>query len=329
MSQTLTDHDIISRLPRAPEKRSIPDLHKRLAAAGHQITARSLQRRLISLAKTYPIASDERSKPYGWSIMADTKLAMGELSVQEAVALKLGESHLRETMPADLLEDLKGYFAQAESKLKHASLYAAWLKKIRVVPANQPLQKPVVARNIHANAYEGVLKGLVLDVVYQGSSGKAKRYDIHPLAIVVRGNVTYLVARFSWASDVSLMALHRFRSISLTDEPIAAFEFDLDSFVEDGWMGFAPEGEQVVRLRFYEGAGAHLAHTPVSSEQQLTEIEDGEHELTVLLPITEQLKWWLLGFGDRVEVLTPPSLRDEFKARLNAAARHYRTPRKS
>ena len=329
MSQTLTDHDIISRLPRAPEKRSVAELLARLNAAGYQITARSLQRRLHSLARSHPLQCDDRDKPFGWSISTDGKVAMGELSVQEAVALKLSERYLGEAMPADLLNDLKSYFSQADSKLKHESLYRAWLEKIRVVPASQPMIKPVVARNIHANAYEGVLKGVVLNVTYRGPhAAKAKNYDVHPLAIVVRGSVTYLVARFLWAEDVSLMALHRFVSIKVTDEPIPSNDFDLDGFIAEGQLGFMPEREQTVRVRFYEGAGAHLAVTPISSGQKLKETDEGEHELTVHLPITEQLKWWLLGFGDCAEVLAPKSLRDEFKSRLNAAARHYQTARK-
>lgn len=217
MPLNITDHDITSRLPRTPEKRSIAELHSRLIAAGHQITIRSLQRRLISLTRTHPIVSDVRSKPYGWSISADAKIALGELSVQEAVALKLSERYLLEAMPDDLLSDLSGYFAQANSKLKHDSLYSSWLEKVRVVSANQPLHKPVVARNILAVAYDGVLKGQMLNVTYRGSGGtKTKNYDIHPLAIIVRGSVSYLVAQFPWATDVSLMALHRFTAVKAT-----------------------------------------------------------------------------------------------------------------
>ena len=332
MSQTLTDHDIISRLPRAPEKRSVAELLARLNTAGHQITARSLQRRLHSLTRSHPLQCDDRDKPFGWSILADGKVALGELSVQEAVALKLSERYLGEAMPADLLGDLKSYFSQADAKLKHESLYREWLEKIRVVPASQPMIKPVVARNIHANAYEGVLKRLALNVTYRGANAaKAKTYDIHPLAIVVRGSITYLIARFPWADDedASLMALHRFTSIRLTGEKIEAGKFDLDTFIASGQMGFMPESENMVRVRFYENAGAHLVETPLSSSQKLKSSGEAEHELTVHLPITEQLKWWLFGFGDRAEVLAPQSLRAEFKTRLNSAGRRYRTPRKA
>ena len=333
MSQTLTDHDIISRLPRAPEKRSVAELLARLNTAGYQITARSLQRRLHSLARSHPLQCDERDRTFGWSISVDGKVALGELSVQEAVALKLSERYLSEAMPTDLLNDLKGYFSQANVKLKHESLYRAWLEKIRVVPASQPMLQPVVARNIHANAYEGVLKGMVLNVTYRSpASVQSKTYDIDPLAIVLRGNVTYLIARnprFSPDDNIVWYALHRFQSIQLTAESVSSEDFDLDAHIATASLGFMGEGEQTLRVRFYENAGASLAESPLSSNQKLKSIGEAEHELTVRLPITEQLKWWLLGFGERAEVLAPPTLRAELKTRLNSAARRYRTSRES
>ena len=325
MPLNITDHDITSRLPRAPGKRSIAELHSRLTAAGHQITIRSLQRRLISLTRTHPIVSDVRSKPYGWSISADAKNAFGELSVQEAVALKLSERYLRDAMPDDLIGDLSGYFARANSKLKHESLYSAWLEKVRVVPANQPLHKPEVARNILTAAYDGVLKGQMLNVSYRGAGvAKAKNYDIHPLAIIVRGNVSYLVAQFPWANEVSLMALHRFISVKATAEKGPATDFNIDDFIADGRVGFLPTAIQMLRVRFYDHAGAHLLDTPISMRQRLSNVNEGTHTLAVRLPITEQLKWWLFGFGERVEVLAPAALRAEFSARLNTASKRYK-----
>ncbi len=325
MPQNTTAHDIISLLPRSPEKRSVPQLHSRLSAAGQQITMRSLQRRLLSLMRTYPIVCDERSKPYGWSISADAKIALGELSVQEAVALKLSERYLQEAMPDDLLSDLSGYFAQANSKLKHDSLYSSWLEKVRVVSANQPLHKPKVARNILTVAYDGVLKGQMLNVSYRGAGvSKAKNYDIHPLAIIVRGSVSYLVAQFPWANDVSLMALHRFTSVKATAEKSTKTDFNIDDFIADGRVGFLPTAIQMLRVRFYDHAGAHLLDTPISTRQKLSNVSEGTHTLAVRLPITEQLKWWLFGFGERVEVLAPAALRAEFSTRLNTACKRYK-----
>ena len=323
---SLSEFDLIAMLPRSPEKRSTPELLARLAASGHTMTPRSLQRRLMSLSIKHPIVCDDRAKPYGWSIAPQAPPTLGAMSVQEAVTLKLAERYLREAIPTDLLEDLKHYFNQADSKLKKESLYRAWLSKIRLIPANQALQKPAIKRQVLTNAYAGVLRGTVLNVTYKVRDGdKAKTYDIEPLAIVVRGQVSYLVAQFPWADEVTLMALHRFSAIQPTDQKNRLrLGFDLDAFIDSGALGFMPTREQKVQVRFYDGAGTHLEETPISTGQSLKTIADGILDLVVTLPVTEQFKWWLLGFGERAEIIAPATLRAEIHERLIAAEQRYR-----
>ena len=324
----LSDLDILGLLPRAPEKRSTPDLLRRLAAAGHELTPRSLQRRLISLSRSHPIRCDDRGKPYGWSIAADASPTFGEMSVQEALALKLTEQYLQQAIPTELTDDLKHYFKQADHKLKGESLYRAWLSKVRLISAVQPLTSPNIARNVLANAYSGVLRGTVLNVSYSTRDAKApKYYDIEPLAIVVRGAVTYLVAQFPWADDVNLMALHRFKSIRNTDAKIRPKDdFNLDTFLASGALGFMQTDPKRIAIRFYDGTGAHLSETPISTDQLLRTASDGSLDLIVTMPITEQFKWWVLGFGDHAEVIGPASLRKEFAERLNISAKRYDKP---
>lgn len=322
---SLSDFDLIALLPRAPEKRSTPELLSRLAAAGHTLTPRSLQRRLASLSLTQPIVCDDRSKPFGWSIAHAAPANLGVMSTQEALALKLAQRYLGEALPAEVLDDLKQYFHQADAKLKDESLYRAWLGKVRLLPASQPLLKPATARNVIAGAYVGVLRGTVLNVTYrQRGADKAKTYDIEPLAIIVRGSVTYLVAVFPWAQDVTLMALQRFSAVRQTERKIRPpRDFDLDQFIESGALGFGDTSVQAVHVRFYAGAGAHLEETPIHADQILKIRDNGEIDLRVTVPVTEQFKWWLLGFGDRVEVLAPNALRQEIRQRLTVAVNRY------
>ena len=322
----ITDFDLMVLLPRFPEKRSTTELLSRLAAAGHSLTPRSLQRRLAALSAIQPILCDDRSKPYGWSIAAHAPPTLGAMSMQEAVALKLSQRYLKEAIPAELLGDLRHYFVQADTKLKDESLYRAWLDKVRMVPANQPLQKPVVSRQVIANAYAGVLRGKILNVTYLArDERKAKNYDIEPLAIVVRGSVTYLVVKFPWTDEVNLMALHRFKAVKLTNQRIRSHPaFDLDQFIGRGEMGFMPSGTLRVHLRFYDGAGDHLEETPVSATQTLTSRPSGDVDLIVTLAITEQFKWWILGFAENVQVISPAKLRNEIRDRLVAAGSRYR-----
>ena len=324
MPKKLNDHDILLLLPRAPQQMAVTDLQAKLVNAGFEITTRSLQRRLIVLSLAHQLACNDKSKPYGWSHAADSLNLPFGLSIQEAVALKLTESYLADVMPSDLFGALSGYFGAANTQLKTDSAYAAWINKVRVVPATQVLTKQVGRRDLHARAYEGVLRQRVLHVTYQSrSADKPKSYDVYPEAIVVRGNTTYLIAKQTWAEEPILMALHKFTAIKISDEPAPQSDFNLDEFISQGKLGFVATAPQTLRLHFYNNAGEHLAATPLAAAQTLKVVGDGQHKLTVKLPITEQLKWWLFGFGDRVEVLAPKALRAEFAERLRVAGGRY------
>ncbi len=327
MPAKLSDHDILSLLPRAPEKRSTSDLQRRLAATGKTITLRSLQRRLISLSNAHAVVSDERGKPFGWSVATNGPANLGELSVQQAMAFKLSEQYLKMAMPPDLLLDLKHYFARADEKLKDQSLYREWLKKFRLIPAHQPLETPSVPRSIRTRVYEGVLRGFMLEISYRRrGAATSKTHKIEPLAIAMRGNITYLIALFPTAGDedVSMFALHRILAATLMDTPIRqGHDFDLDEYIAMGTLGFTHTKEQTLRLRFYEGVGAQLEETHLTESQKLRHVDGQTIELTARLTVTEQLKWWLLGFGDRVEVLAPKALREEFRILLSNASQRY------
>ncbi len=323
-SMRLTDQDLLALLPRSPEKRSTTEIFERLARSGHAVTARSIQRRLVKLSGKYPIVSDERSKPYGWSIMRDAPPTIGAISLQEAIALKMGQRYLTEALPVEVVDDLRTYFVLADEKLKESKLYRAWMDRVRLISPVQPLVKPRIARSILVACYDAVLKGLRLQLKYEKGAGTIKEYQADALSIVVRGPVTYLLVKFEWADDVALLAMHRIRSAVVTEQKnLGAPDFDLDRFIQTGAFGFFPEGTELLRVHMYDGAGTHLLETPFSAAQELKEVAAGEHVLTVRTQITQQLKWWLLGFGERIEVLAPASLRREFKGRFQAASRRY------
>ena len=320
----LTDQDILALLPRAPEKRSTTEICERLARSGHTVTARSIQRRLITLSGLYPIVSDERSKPYGWSIKRDAPPTLGAISLQEAIALKMGQRYLMEALPVEVIDDLRPYFASADEKLKESKLYSAWMDRVRLISPVQPLVKPRIARNILASCYDAVLKGLRLQLKYEKDAGSTKEYQADALSIVVRGPVTYLLVKFEWADDVALLAMHRIRAAVVTvQKNLGGADFNLNEFIQTGAFGFFPEGTELLRVHMYDGAGSHLLETPFSVAQELKEVAPGEHILTVRTQITQQLKWWLLGFGERIEVLAPASLRREFAGKFRAASRRY------
>ena len=71
-------------------------------------------------------------------------------------------------------------------------------------------------------------------------------------------------------------------------------------------------------------AGFHLTETPISIDQKLVQTKEGKYLLKAKLADTSQLRWWLLGFGDQVEIIKPSKLREEFINKFNNLQNIYR-----
>jgi predicted DNA-binding transcriptional regulator YafY len=74
---------------------------------------------------------------------------------------------------------------------------------------------------------------------------------------------------------------------------------------------------------FSYGAAFHLHDTPLSADQVIAELDDERVLLRATVENTAELRWWLLGFGDLVEVIAPADLREEFRTRATAMAAKY------
>jgi len=67
----------------------------------------------------------------------------------------------------------------------------------------------------------------------------------------------------------------------------------------------------------------YLEERPLHKDQQLTACDDGSYLLESTAIDTNELRWWLLGFGANIEVLEPDYLRDEFRKIADAMANTY------
>ena len=72
-------------------------------------------------------------------------------------------------------------------------------------------------------------------------------------------------------------------------------------------------------------AAKTLEETPLSADQSLALARDGRVRVRATLPETEQLRWWILGFGETAEVVSPRRLREKMVATARGLAVRYRT----
>jgi len=154
---------------------------------------------------------------------------------------------------------------------------------------------------------------------------ESREYIVHPLGLVFRPEIIYLVCTLWDYDDIKQLALHRFESCEiLKQRRNAPEEFNLDDYIAEGGFSY-PVEEKPIKLQvlFDSQTAAHLYETPLSENQILSENDDGRILLKATVEDTSELHWWLLGFGDCVEVLKPEKLRNLFSKKIKNLADRY------
>jgi len=325
----LRQWQMLRLIPRHPFKVTAKQLYEKLLNENFGVTKRTVERDLQTLSEVFPIVSDEREKPYGWSWAKEGAVFdLPGLSNTEALTFKLVEQHLRPILPASTLSQLQPYFVTAEKKLNSHSEHSpahAWLEKVRVIQPVQTLLPPTIDEKAQQVVSEGLLLNRQIHLAYQ-KRGEAEpvEYVIHPLGLVERGQLIYLVCTMFTYQDVRMLALHRVRSATLLDEPSQRPEsFSLEGYITSGAFGFGGEETILLEAIFRDHAGDHLYETPLSADQVLEPLGDGGTRVMATVVNTEQLRWWLLGFGNRVEVISPAPLRQSIADAVRMAANLY------
>ncbi len=305
--------ELLKRIPRS-RKVSARELHEQLP---HDLVRdlRTVQRQLDMLAQAFDIERDDSSKPYGYRWKErGVGLSLPTLSEQESLLLALAEEHLRHLLPASLMKSMAGFFAQAHRRLggpDGSSRGREWLGKVRVVSQTQPLLAPRLVPGVFDTVSQALYMNRWLNLDYRNAENRRSSISVMPLGLAQQGPRLYLVCRYEGFDNERSLALHR---ILKAEVSAAEFrrpaDFKLDKYDDDGRFGFG-EGDRI-KLVFLidKEAGRHLLETPLSADQEVVDRGD-RLELTANVVDSAQLKWWLRGFGDAVEVRQPAALLHE------------------
>lgn len=232
-------------------------------------------------------------------------------------------------MPPSAETALAPHFKSAAKTLSAEQADASarsWPDKVRSIAPHQPLLAPRVDEACQRTVYRALMDDLQLKLHYRkrDAAQDTEYPSVHPLAIVQKGSVIYLVCMFGGYEDVRTIALHRITRAEVVHEAARRKEgFDIDAYIASGVFGVIAGAPMGLRAVFTRLAGEHLYETPLSDDQVLNLGDDGRLHLAATVPHTRALVWWLLGFGDGVVVQVPATLRDELAGIATRMAAAY------
>ncbi|MBN8459850.1 MAG: WYL domain-containing protein [Verrucomicrobia bacterium] len=302
------------------------DLRERLAAAGHDVTKRTVERDLRELSVVFPLECNDTSIPFGWHWRADASFDIPGIALAEAVSLGLLEDLLGQLVPPAFTSALHGRFNAAADKLRGLSQnrYAKWSDLVRYVQPGMPFLPPAIHPGVLETIQEALLGRQQIRAVYHSvGASEARERVLHPLALIQQGARSYLLATSSDHHGPIQYALHRFQDATLLEKPtVIPAGFSLDGFLAAGGAQFGQGATITLKATVSDDLANILRETPVSPSQSL-ETRDGVHTLTATVRDSWQLGFWLLSQGPAIVVLKPAALRKRLVSALTKTLAAY------
>lgn len=322
---------MLSMTPREPATVTANTLRERLADQGYHVDLRTIQRDLNKNSAVFPIRNikspDSNAKCWCWCQEASL-LDIPEMSAMTALTFNLVESFLIRLIPKSILGFMSPHFQRAEHLLKKMgnSTWGKWSEKVSIIPRGLSLIPPTVDSSIFEKIFEAVIKENQIILKYRKRNAThPKTYQLNPLGLVFNQEVIYLVCAKQGKEVIQHFALHRMVSVEhLNDKAVIPAGYNLKSYVKKGAFQYLI-CEDDIRLKavFDPEIAGHLYESKLTENQILTKLQDGDIQLEANVQNSAALKWWLLGFGDGVEVLEPLELREEFRKIVKKLAGKY------
>lgn len=327
---TLRQITMLSLVPRRPPGITTEALRAALAARDFDVNLRTIQRDLVKLSSPFPLICDEADPPrWYWAPHAKAVTLPGHDPLS-ALSWQLVEKHLQPILPRSLVHELEPHFVAARGFLETTSAgsFRRWNQRVRILPRTMQLQPPGIPTDALDAVYQGLLEQRQIQVDYTSRSREApQQLALHPLALVVRDSVHYLLATVWDFTDIRQLVLHRMNAARLLEAPVQEPEnFDLDDYIRKGGFDYASGQKIKLIARFEAYAAKALLETPLSRDQRHKPTDDDRIEIQATVNDSDQLRWWLMGYGSGVEVVEPAQLRDYMCKEAEALMDRYAGP---
>ncbi|MFH1884258.1 MAG: transcriptional regulator [Planctomycetota bacterium] len=160
------------------------------------------------------------------------------------------------------------------------------------------LQQAIVKKRKVNIRYHSLFEGAIIDV------------ELCPYHLLYNNRAWYVLGRSSMHESVRTFKLDRIRELTTTERCFVDGEnFDVYEYFGRAWS-MIPEGRICnIKLRFLPKVANNVAEVQWHSTQKVVRNSDGSATVEFRVDGIGEITWWILGYGDQVQVLAPKELR--------------------
>lgn len=150
---------------------------------------------------------------------------------------------------------------------------------------------------------------------------------LHPYRLAFVGRAWYVMGYSELHQAVRTFKLDRVVLARPADEHYRLDKrFDLDAYLGNAWQ-IIPEGQSYhVELVFAPMVAGNVDEVLWHRTQKTQRLADGSLVFEVDVDGLREISWWVLGYGDQVEVKAPPELRSRILGLARRTAALYQDP---
>jgi len=227
---------LLSLVPRYPRRISSEELLQRLIDRSFDVAIRTIQRDLIKLSSLFTLSYDTEGKKLYWFWSENSIVhEFPSMNSETALAFQLSESSLTSELPPSILELIQPHLRQSHEVLNSTSAHLKnWPSKIASIDNNISLIKPDICSKIQNTVYEGLFTEKQIKISYNPRKKEPVEYIAHPLGIVIRQGIIYLICTLWKYENIVQLALHRFVEAELLETDANLLKgFTLASYIEE------------------------------------------------------------------------------------------------
>jgi predicted DNA-binding transcriptional regulator YafY len=247
----------------------------------------------------------------GYTIDPEFFLPPIDLNLQEALALLMLVHKTRDQIQLPFKHSalLAGLKIENNLPNKIRQYCNTALKSVSAHPAAQARLGEL--DKFFAQLQKAITKKFKVELRYDSLfDKKVMDTELCPYHLLYNQRAWYVLGYSDAHKSIRTFKLNRIKQLELSDKCfIDGDEFDLHEHLGRAWS-MIPEGKLYnIKLRFLPKVAHNVAEVQWHSTQQATWNGDGSVVLEFRVDGLGEITWWILGYGDQVQVLAPETLR--------------------
>jgi proteasome accessory factor B len=140
--------------------------------------------------------------------------------------------------------------------------------------------------------------------------GKDISTTLSPYHLTYNNRAWYVIGHSSIHKELRTFKLNRIKELNVLEKCfVVDKKFEHQDYFGKAWS-MIPEGKLYhVKLKFAKKVARNVAEVTWHSSQKTTRHADGTVTMEFVVDGIGEIGWWVLGYGDQVEVLKPKALR--------------------